>query len=311
MPIRLPATDKHGSVALADWLELNALAERQCSFGDLNTALHAEGDTDDKVQEVLGAVQTEIVFRQVSIGRGYPFRNADGSLTARPRAALGSSYAHSLLLSYFGPKHDALKRDDVFPDRMFEVVCREAARALVNGDRTSGTAIRFGAPRTVGELPKSFIKAIDELCQLIGEGGGFNAYEELNASWRGDRGLDIVAWRDIDSRPGRLLLFGACASGKNWRSKLDELSVDFSQDWMKSGPKPPPLRAFFTTHVIEESEWRNVARRAGLLIDRPRIASLVPRLPTTAPHGDAREWIAEAAGLLKEIARGDARPPTW
>lgn len=311
MPIQLPVSDKHSAVALADWLELNALSEGQCSVGDLNTALHAEGDSDIKVQEVLGAVQTEITFRQASTGKGYPFSDSNGSLIARPTAALSSTYVHSLLLTYFGPGHAVLKKAGVFPERMFEVVCREAAKTLLNGERVKGTAVRFGTPRATGELPKSFIRAIDELCQRIGEGGGFNAYEAMSASWGGDRGLDIVAWREIDSRPGRLLLFGACASGRNWHSKLDELSEHFSRDWMQLGPTPAPLRAFFTTHVIEQGEWRNVARRAGLLIDRPRIAALVPRLPATTPHGDAREWVAAAAQVLRKITRGDERPPNW
>ena len=296
---------------LADWLELNAFAEGQCSVGDLNTALHAEGDDDDKVQEILGAVQAEIAFRRASSGAGYPFNDSDGSLTSRPIAALSATYTHSLLLTYFGPSHAGLKKAGVFPERMFEVVCREAAKALLTGDEVRATAVRFGWPRSEGELPKSFIKAIDELCDRLGEGGEFNAYEMLSATWRGDRGLDIVAWREIDTRPGRLVLFGACASGRDWASKLDELSEHFAEDWMKPRLVPAPLRTFFTSHVIEQHEWRNAARRAGLIVDRLRVASLIPRLPATAPHGDAKEWVAMAARLLREIARGDGSPPNW
>ena len=311
MPIQLPATDKHSAVMLADWLELNAFAEGQCSVGDLNTALHAEGDGDDKVQEVLGAVQAEITLRRANTGKGYPFHDTNGSLTARPTAALSATYTHSLLLTYFGPSHAALKKSGVFPERMFEVVCREAARGLLTGDRVQAEAVRFGAPRSAGELPKSFIGAIDVLCDLLGEGGGFKAYEEMNASSGGDRGLDVVAWRELDTRPGRLVLFGACASGKDWDNKLAELNERFSLHWMQQGLEPAPLRAFFTTHVIEGRRWSNVARHAGLLMDRPRVASLVPRLPATTPHGDAREWVAMAAQLLREIARGAEKSPTW
>ena len=271
----------------------------------------AEGDSDDKVQEVLGAVEAEITFRRTSTGTGYPFNDTDGSLTTRPTAALNATYTYSLLLTYFGPTHAALKKSGVFPERMFELVCREAAGALLNGDKVRGTAVRFGAPRATGELPKSFTAAIDELCDRLGEGGGFNAYEKLSAASGGDRGLDVVAWREIDTRPGRLVLFGACASGKDWHNKLDELSEHFSVHWTQLGLAPAPLRAFFTTHVIEQGNWRNVARRAGLLIDRPRVSSLVPRLPVTAPHGDARAWVGAAAKLLRSIARGDVPPPNW
>lgn len=310
MPIQLSVRNKHSASALADWLELNAVAEGQCSLGDLTTALHAEGDTDERVQDVLGAVASELIFRSASAATGYPFTNSNGSIV--PASGVReSTYLHCLLLTYFGPGHAPLKSAGLFPDRMFEAICREAARTLLDGETTKATAVRFGAPRVRGELAASFIKAIDELCELIGDGGGFNAYEAVNASWRGDRGLDIVAWRPLDSRPGQLMLFGACASGKDWHDKLDELSEDFSHDWMRLRHIPPPVRAFFTVQVIEKTDWRNVARRVGLLLDRPRIASLVPLRPSTEPHGDGAAWVTAAIELLEKIAQGDTKPPNW
>lgn len=314
MPIPLPLKDRHSAVLLADWLELNALAEGQASLGDLNAALHAEGDSDTKVGSTLGAVQNEIDARITNATACYPFSNDGGSIEPKFSTAkmLRTTYVHCLLLSYFGPTNNALKTKGVFPERMFEVLSREAARVLIEGPAgETATAVRFGAPRAKGEFAPSFKTAITELCEQVGEGGGFNTYQDNHVTHRGDQGLDIVAWRTLDRRSGRLLLFGACAAGRDWDKKLTELADDFCQLWWQEPAYPPPLKVFFAAQVIPVKDWWEASKKAGLVIDRLRLAELVPTLPDTMPHGDAGAWSIAGAKLLQSIAGGALATDSW
>jgi hypothetical protein len=70
-------------------------------------------------------------------------------------------------------------------------------------------------------------------------------------------------------------MFGQCASGNDWASKLGELQPSaFWGQWMQDSPISPYLiRSFFVPHRIERRKWELIARKAGLLFDRCRIAS--------------------------------------
>ena len=128
------------------------------------------------------------------------------------------------------------------------------------------------------------------LCRKhIGEGEGFRDKSSLASK---DGGVDVVAWHDFpDGLPGKLLLFGACASGKDWEDKIDELQPGpFCGEWMLDQPVSPLIKAFFTPHRIEQAYWSKHSRRGGILFDRCRIASW-----TTGKFGGESKYNAVAA----------------
>ncbi|MGH9429871.1 MAG: hypothetical protein ACRD2L_26605, partial [Terriglobia bacterium] len=146
----------------------------------------------------------------------------------------------------------------------FEDLSCVAAQNFVGGE-----VVRFASPRSF--LPGQFSKAVDAVCRLIKEGQGFRGQATLS---RQDDTLDVVAWRHFkDELSGKLVLFGQCASGRNWEGKAGELSPRvFCESWMIEKPPSPVLKAFFIPHRVDPLRWDFINRRAGIVFDRCRIA---------------------------------------
>ena len=149
-------------------------------------------------------------------------------------------------------------------------------------------------------MPSKFGDAIDKVCIRTGEGAGFL---EDDYAGENDAGLDVVAWKPIDDRPGKVVLFGACATGVNWEDKLDELRPKHIYGTFVRGSNTlAPAKAFFTPRVIPQEHWRSYTSRAGILFDRCRVSILAPELPESKHHGDAREWMRLTVGRTAQGA---------
>jgi hypothetical protein len=275
---------------LADWLEVGALLSEDLngSRGDLESALGRASVLDPGGAEAVDGkvldVFSELESRAAAAGSGYPFSVEGPVLQATSNWKNCSSYIFCLLLSYFRWKRSS--GSPYYPARLFEALCAQAARQWVGGQ-----AVRFGSPRASEELPKGFAKALDRVCnELIQEGGGKGSH---GLHWSKDCGLDVVAWRDWpDALSGKLILFGACASGHDWQDKTNDLILtSFFALQMNEPPESPVIRAFFVPHRIPRWRWRQTTVEAGIIFDRCRIAALVPQLPTTTCHGDGYCWI--------------------
>ena len=294
----LPLPDGHNEPAeLADWLEFNVLVGRgrQANLDDMRDALRtgALGYSADeapvgRLEEIAADVQAEIASRAQRAQRAYPFHLKGSSLERRISSAdrCSSTYAFCLAVSFLSWEKQNLAGH--FPARIFEEVSRLVAQQYLGGN-----ALRFGWPRVTTELPSKFGDAVTKLCERMGEGA---EYRPNDASGdEKDEGLDVVAWRSIDERRGKLLLFGACATGQNWEHKLTELQPKrFCQTFLRDPVAPNPAKAFFTPRVVPQESWRKYTNKAGMLFDRCRVSLLVPQLPTKRRHGDVREWMQTA-----------------
>ena len=287
LPLPDPPVDH---IKLADWLEIVALLSQDLnsSRGDLERVLERgsilESEGDEAIDSKILDVFAELELRAIAAGPGYPFIVEVPVLQARVEWKEFSSYAFCLCLSY--EPWERASGSEYYPARLFEALSTEAARQWVGGQ-----AVRFGSPRVPDDLPRSFAKALDALCQKhMREGGGFKPHA---VDWSKDYGLDIVAWRDwADELTGKLLLFGTCASGKNWDEKTDDLILrNFFDLRMSEPPESPVVRAFFVPHRIHGIRWRQSTVEAGVIFDRCRIASLAPKLPSVDVHGDGDAWI--------------------
>ena len=269
LSLPMPATDE---LKLADWLELYALIspDKNASYIDLERALRREGvfglDSDEDIERIIGDVSFELEQRALSATRAYPFEVSARAISLRATIEDFAPYIFCLCLSFFGTDQKLNRRP--FPRRMFEYLSCEAAKNFLGGE-----VIRFASPRQPPDLPREFDRAVNELCQRIREGGGFREKRAFSAK---DDAVDIVAWRDFpDQADGRLLLFGNCASGNDWDSKLDELQpLFFCEDWMVEVPVSIHfgIRAFFVPRRLPSTDWQRVSRRAGMIFDRCRIA---------------------------------------
>lgn len=265
--------EKKDPMRLADWLELKALFahDKNASFGDLSSALRLSGtyDSDLEIDEMAGQVWGELYDRVKFAGDGYPFR-VEPSYVQLPPDVSFSPYIFCLCLSFWGAENS----DKLAPRKLFEDLACLAAQNYIDGE-----GLTFGFPRTT-PLPAEFDKAIDYLCEKIGEGIGYKPplpITKKSASNTKDDGLDIVAWKKFpDKKMSKLILFGQCASNMYWseiRDKFSDLDpYAFCGTWMQDQPLSPIVKAFFTPTCIGNEHWEMCSRRAGLVFDRCRIA---------------------------------------
>lgn len=267
LPIPTPVTDVNN---MADWLEIRALgaADGNASRSDLRRALVQSGVLADvsergEADEVLADnAFGELMDRAISCGAAYPFTLGGGLLQARDDIENYWPYIFCLLLSLCGRDRS---QPTARPTSMFEEVAETAARAYV-----SGQSMKFGFPRRV--LPSGFVEAVNTLCRGMHE--GVEAKRRPSSRHAKDARLDIVAWRPFpDGRSAQLILFGQCAAGTNWTTKLTELQPGvFTDLYWTEPPAVPPVKAFFTPFRINADNWYEIAKPAGIVFDRCRIA---------------------------------------
>jgi len=262
--LELPSNDPTNPIKLADWLEISSVLspDSDASRGDLESALriasYYEISDSEEVERKILDVFHEIEQREIAAAHAYPFSVEGGIIKPKSSWVDYPVYTFCLFLSYFGPRES---RD---ASKLFESISCEAAKNYIRGQ-----SVGFGFPRT--ELPSGFSGAVTALCKIIGEGGQFQKQPVLD---RKDDGLDVVAWADfVDKMPSKLLLFGQCAAGEDWDEKLSELQAErFCRQWMDSLVSPWPVRSFFIPHRVESNRWDYVARSAGIMFERCRLA---------------------------------------
>ncbi len=284
---RLPI-DLTDILQLADWLELYAILAPDGNsssgdlWGELSRAALYELDTDESKERKIIDVFYELEQRNRAAGAGYPFEVDNGVLRINPQGWRDSAaYVFCLTLSYFGTTESK-------PRKLFEQISCAALKRYVDGD-----ALVFGSPRT--DMPSNFTEAVTELCSRLGEGWQFQSGRDSRA--RKDANLDLVAWKQFPDRyPSKLIIFGQCASGQDWRKKLGELQPrEFWSLWVQSPlVSPVPMKSFFVPHRIDQKDWDVVATQAGILFDRCRIARYATGDGET--YRDHANWIEAVLG---------------
>ena len=258
---------------LADWMELSALIapDGDSSRDDLDSALrlaaiyppHTE---DDEITALALAVFNELESRKKAAVDGYPFEIILPYIKLKKDWKRAPAYVFCLCLSYYGDPDNPKRK--TFPRRLFEHISRDAVLCYLGGD-----AVRFASPRHATEIPSNFAKAITKVCDsCIREGGGF---KKGGLADQKDCHVDIIAWKHFPDRAvGKIVLFGNCATGKNWSgTKLTELMVEpFCDEWLLDPPVSSIVRSFFMPHRCESDTFIAYSRRAGIIFDRCRIA---------------------------------------
>jgi hypothetical protein len=285
----LAATDP--ATKLADWLELTALAaaDRNASIQDLIQVIRRSGtadateaeDEDDEPppddrgsevsQAVADAAFAEIEARAIACGRNYPYKVNEQNIQAT-RSTDQSIYVFLLLVANYGAKAGSADPGGL---ALFDDLAAQAAKTYMHGE-----SYVFAFPRRVA--PSGFVAAIEDLVKCLGEGQGNRM--RPTTKYQNDAKLDIVSWRPFeDGRPGKVIAFGQCATGNNWKSKLPELQPrTFYSEWFTENPIVDPIRMFFMPFRVIEDDWRGVGLQGGVVFDRCRLALHGDELGKTA-----------------------------
>jgi len=271
-PLALPS-EATNTLKLADWLEIWALisSDGNSSRGDLEKALSTssvfESKGRDAVEEVCLQVFSELEQRATAAGDAYPFTLDGAVLTSKPNRDEFTGYIFCLFLSYFRWSTERNHEIPINPWLLFEELSCIAAMAFINGEGVS-----FGTSRANSATAKAgFKETIKNLCKKMGEGKDFKEQPVLN---RQDDKVDLIVWKDFtDRRTSKLVMFGQCAAGDDWKTKVAELQPGpFWRQWMVDARVSPHLRSFYIPHRIAIDRWDFYARKADILFDRCRVA---------------------------------------
>ena len=140
-----------------------------------------------------------------------------------------------------------------------------------------------------------------------------------------DAGIDVIAWRDFaDARPGKIILFGQVASGKNWTAKSVKSDTPRFLSWFSVRPTEhfiPAIFIPFPQHhdctgraaaafeaVAHDEAWQR-EQEFGLVIDRLRIVGAAAKRLVGQRDDSGYETLTAVGGWIDRaltVARATA-----
>lgn len=263
---------------LADFAELNALTRGSASIRSIQALMGRMDDNDsnvgcedndDRTAEDLDEMMNEIDRRRVACGDGYPFElQAEGTVLAFDPGNLterGRIYLYLLLSTRLNMKERKV-HEGIDGTGLLETISSHALKNYLGGEPRARSFV-FGTSCAGG-----FTEKIGALCRDLGEGGHFRNIDAGDVDANDDK-LDVVAWIPFsDGLPGKLILFGQCKTGTNWRNEVTQLQPDsFIKRWMSDTMVVSPLRAFCISEAADRTKWSGVCVYSGILFDRCRL----------------------------------------
>jgi len=300
----LPPSITDTRSALADWLELEAVAAGNESglsirsalgnlcdipddlaLGEEEGAAHSNDDwLNEQTEEHIDKAFDELEYRSRTLGNNYPFeldlgrekiafrKNADSSIGA-------TSYLFCLFSCALREKRlsGVGKREAPIGD-LFQACACAAAGGYLGGQVSS-----FGFPR---KDKSGFWEALKATYTRFGSGVVHERSPRGLSTSLKDAGVDIVAWKDHpDKLPAKLYLIGQCASGVGWKDKsvvefVEPLHNCFSQRPARHFT-PALFIPFPLHHELEQTgcdfleqlhgKFWHAEARYGVIFDRFRV----------------------------------------
>ena len=263
---------------LADFAELMCLQQGSTSATSLSQLIGrvSEADFSDGVpEEDEGDMASEEVYlelerRRAACGSNYPFAidEAGRSLKLFPGEIpdLHILYRYLLLATRLNMATER-KHAGFDGTQLFELLSAEVAREYL-GQRAK--SLVFG---TASDNP-NFEAKVNDLCAQVGEGGGYTTRPGRSARTK-DGKLDVVVWVPfVDGLPSKLIGFGQCKTGTNYRDETTQLQPGkFREKWLGDSLYVTPIRMFFISEALPQTANKraDLSLDAGLLFDRCRI----------------------------------------
>ena len=250
---------------------------------------------EEKTPRIVGEAFKEVERRSTACRNGYPFALGRKGYTLLINHE-GQSHKHIiykyLLLATRLNMRDNRSHAGIDGTGLFEELAAEATRSYF-GSRSESHVFGTSAEDS------NFAAKVDELCQLIQEGIRFETKNQAPPQEK-DGKLDVVVWTPFpDDMPGKLIAFGQCKTGTDYKDKLTQLQPDsFCRKWLYSSPVLTPLRMFFVAEALPQDHWYSIASDAGLLFDRCRIVDCCDDLKSDLLARVAT-WTEVAAATLR------------
>jgi len=285
---------------LADLFEIFAIKNNRASKSDIKNYLDIQSDNDlntgiedndSKVDNKLDSVLEEIARRKNILKDRYPFEISDTGTSIIFISPNDDDYPKwtylYLLLSTRTNMRDNKVLNGIDGTLVLEYL---SAEVLANYLGDHSKTFVFGT-----SAQGKFAHKVNELCRAVQEGEGHNQIPTPAQ----DGKLDIVGWIPFaDQRISKLIIFGQCKTGTNWKSTLQQLQPDaFIKKFIKGHFSVTPMRSFFISQSIEFTKWREDAIDAGILFDRYRIVEFCPQIIDENLFNQLKSWTEEAINI--------------
>ena len=261
---------------LADYAELVCWKQNSTSTNALSADLGRLEENDyyngvpeeEETDQYVTYAYEEIERREKACRNGYPFVIGKQGNTLLANQDVENQkhiiYKYLLLATRLNMKENRMHAC-IDGTLLFEEFSAEVARCYFGARAKS---LVFGT----ASGNANFEEKVNNLCFHLGEGDGFKDNSGLGRRTAKDGKLDVVVWTHFtDGLPGKLIAFGQCKTGTNYKDNLTQLQPDsFCKKWLQSPLILTPVRMFFVAEALSRSRW-NASYDAGLLFDRCRI----------------------------------------
>jgi hypothetical protein len=217
--------------------------------------------------DIVDSAWQELEYREFLYGERPPFA-VEGALV---RSLIDwenlPEYMTCLIFALEGNPTDSLSSGV-----LFERITEQAVRNFI-----SGKCLRTRSPRKIPVI--KIAGAVNEK---------FN-YEP--PSYRQDRDLDVVAWKDFgDNRSSQVVILIQCAAGHNWKSKLKDLNLDAWTKYIHFACRP--IKGFSIPVIIsDKTELEEHSTDGGVIIDRSRIyRNVISSSPSDHLRDELKAW---------------------
>lgn len=264
--------------ALSDWLEASIMVAPEpptrISETEILEALETGGVPDPEA--LLSNIRGQIRSRGRVLSRRYPIRLEGSGFDRKGTWPTYLPYSFLLFVSLNQWYADLTFQRGAATTvgEMFEEFTGLALRRYLNA-----SILRIGSPRRP-PVPAGFPDAVGYAAAELGEECG---YGEMEIHQSGDDGLDLLAWLPFpDRRASQLIALAQCAIGTNWAEKRSDLDVKLWQRHIRWDVDP--VRVFSIPFEHEPgNSWRETSVRAGIVLDRVRLVSLVGKQAIPTP----------------------------
>ena len=281
---KIPNTPARGASSheLADYLELLCIVNGgEYSINDAQPQIDIISDEDDQegimneddlIHDDLQFALEEIDRRHDACGGHYPFISDRNSIRYCPGESdreqkLALVYKYLLLATRLNMIQYKLS-GDIDGTLLFEELSAIAVQHYFGNNSES---LVFGTGAKGG-----FREKINLLIEKIREGVEAKDPEDTTHDEK-DGGLDVVVWKPFaDNNRGKIIGFGQCKTGTEWRKQVGSLNPDdFCKSYFKEQPISTPVNLFFVAESFRENS-ETIYRKAGIMFDRCRIMENIP-----------------------------------
>ena len=282
-----------GTGYLADWLEANILfVEPSVAKSDIVDMLIeyqiCPDDRQDLAHQIAVDGWDELVRRKRWGGLPSSVSISSARIEAHDYWECTPMWSFFVLLSTLRIYPDWAKTHRAYAVQgdLFEKVVEAICPAMLPGWTSYRTGWSPGDTKDIRAI-------VAELCTRLCVSGAANLDEWIRPTTK-DGGLDIVCYRQFeDEREALPTFFLQCASGKNWRDKVNTPSAARWQKYLDSAVQPST--GIVAPFVIEDRDLRIAALDGQVVVfDRLRMLSSARATGITLPEdllAELLEWM--------------------